>query len=367
MRAFFFGIMRNLKEVYSFLNNQYALAASVLSPVVDLPFSRINVLLTRKCNERCSFCRVYEDLGKEREDALSYEEWKKVLLSIPKFTTISFSGGEPTTIPYLFDLIKDLHSAGKRCAIVTNATYFTPEDTEKICKSNLMYMMISIHGTEKTHDEVTNLKGGFQKIIKNIKSISDYKKKYGLKYPIIGIKSIITEENADELVELCDQLEKLDVTDLYFNILNDSVLQHRLEVVKDITSATEDYRYHKYDSEKISAIKESLKLINSKKYRFKIGYSNSFKETNDLLSYFGNEGSYKISKCNMPFTDLTLHENGTISPCHSIDLGNVRDINYDFNKIKKLEKYKEYIKEISRQFPNPKICQGCNHAPLLKT
>ncbi|MDC1174120.1 radical SAM protein [Bacteriovoracaceae bacterium] len=358
--------MKNLKPFYNYINEKYGSLVKLSKNHPIFPFSKVNVLITRKCNERCSFCRVYDDLGAPRPDALTFDEWKKTLLPLPKFTTVSFSGGEPTTVPFLFDLIKELSDAGKYSAIVTNGTFIKPEDAKKICDSKLMYMMISVHGTQEIHDKVTNLKGGYQKVVENIRAINKYKADSNTKYPIIGIKSIVTEENYKELEKFCDSLDELNIADLHFNILNDSVLQHRIETIDDLSEACEDYKYHQYDKDKVDTIRESVKNILEKKYNYTVGFSNDFQSNRELVDYFGNEDQYQIKKCTMPMVDLTIHENGDVSPCHSVRLTNMKEIDYDVRKIKKIKKYRDYVNKVMSSFPNPKVCQGCNYGSLSK-
>ncbi|MFT6070715.1 MAG: MoaA/NifB/PqqE/SkfB family radical SAM enzyme [Bacteriovoracaceae bacterium] len=358
--------MKYLKRLHNLTSATYGSISNSLNPIYKLPYSKINILLTRVCNERCPFCRVYDGLGSKRDDALTYEEWKKTLGGIPRMTALSFSGGEPTTCPFLFDLIGDVSRRGNLTAIVTNGSFITPEDAPKICDSKLYYMMISLHGTREVHDEVTNFKGGYDKVIKNITAISKYKKKHGLKRPYIGIKTVINDKNPEDLIALCKELNAYDISDIHFNIMSESVLQHNIIVEKDLTSCQGGYGYYKYDKTTTARIKETLNYLdkNKKSFSFDIGFTNKFKSFDKRLEYFGNEEEVKVSKCNIPFYELTLHENGTISPCHSIDLGNLRDINFDISKIKKLATFKNYIDDLYSDMPSSKYCMGCNAAPL---
>jgi MoaA/NifB/PqqE/SkfB family radical SAM enzyme len=358
--------MKYLKKLHNLTSATYGNLSNGLNNVYQLPFTKINILLTRVCNERCPFCRVYEGLGQKRDDALTFEEWNKVLSRLPKMTALSFSGGEPTTCPFLFDLIKEVSSRGNLTAIVTNATFITPLEAKKICDSKLYYMMISLHGTREVHDKVTNFKGGYDKVIKNIISISEYKKKHNLKRPYIGIKTVINDKNPEDLISLCEELNSYDISDIHFNIMSESVLQHNIIVEKNLPNCKDDYRYYKYDTEATGRIKETLSYLNKnkKKFSFDIGFTNKFKSFEKRLDYFGNEDKAKITKCNIPFYELSLHENGIISPCHSVDLGNIRDLNYDISKIKSLPSFKNYIEELYGNMPNSKYCLGCNAAPL---
>ena len=93
---------------------------------IEIPsnYNYIGVFLTFKCNMSCSYCiNSYGKLKQERE--LSLKEWTEGLSRIPTRPDlpISIQGGEPTVLPFFFDLINYLHFKGKTFDILTNGKF----------------------------------------------------------------------------------------------------------------------------------------------------------------------------------------------------------------------------------------------------
>lgn len=83
--------------------------------------TNIHLALTHRCNLRCKHC--YINAGQENHDELALEKWIKgfenLFSSIPK-PDITISGGEPTVVEYLPELISFLRPRVKRIVLYTN-------------------------------------------------------------------------------------------------------------------------------------------------------------------------------------------------------------------------------------------------------
>ncbi len=92
---------------------------------------------------------------------------------------IFLTGGEPTLRDDIADIVKHATSLGIMTAMSTNGIRFRETDLEKIARSGLHHLQISIHGDEKTHNRTTGLHNGYnsansmlKKAISCIKNVS---------------------------------------------------------------------------------------------------------------------------------------------------------------------------------------------------
>ena len=81
------------------------------------------ILITRKCNLNCPFCKIKRK--RKLKNELSFEEWKKGIKNLKKIgvKTIQILGGEPTTQAYLEDLIMFLNKENFFYSIESNSTF----------------------------------------------------------------------------------------------------------------------------------------------------------------------------------------------------------------------------------------------------
>ena len=81
------------------------------------------ILITRKCNLNCAFCKIKRK--RKLKGELSLEEWKRGITNLKKIgvKTIQILGGEPTTRDDLEDLIIFLNKENFFYSIESNSTF----------------------------------------------------------------------------------------------------------------------------------------------------------------------------------------------------------------------------------------------------
>ncbi len=121
----------------------------------DLP-DGITVGLTSRCNSLCSYCPKSKGIGIDGKD-MDFELFKKIIdeaanvLNLKQVCPVGF--GEPLLYPKLFDAIKYIKEKNQkiRVVITTNAILLNEENVQKIIKSGLDQISLSINsfGLEK--------------------------------------------------------------------------------------------------------------------------------------------------------------------------------------------------------------------------
>ena len=95
------------------------------------------VIVTYRCNARCSMCNRYKAPSKPEEE-ISIETIKK----LPKMYFTNITGGEPFIRTDLKDIVRELYKKSDRIVISTNG-FFT--DRSLICvRSSLRSVFVSL-------------------------------------------------------------------------------------------------------------------------------------------------------------------------------------------------------------------------------
>lgn len=152
--------------------------------------SSIMIKLTNNCNFRCGFCSQ----GNAKNINIDIEIVKRVLDEAKMYgvSEIVFSGGEPLLYPDFMEAISYGKQLGLNQTLVTNGYLldnYIPDIVDKVNQIG-----ISLHGDEKAHDSAVGFSGAYHKVVKNIETITRYKKA-----PFLTLNFTITENNYSKI------------------------------------------------------------------------------------------------------------------------------------------------------------------------
>lgn len=131
----------------------------------------MQVELTEACNLKCKFCYNSQ---KPRYNKRIFEILEA--LAVQGVMQVNLTGGEPLAHPQFFEILKRACSLFPNVVILSNGSLMTEETLEKIHNYDVTSVNISIHGNEETHEELTQVKGCYQKSINAIKYFLEKKK-----------------------------------------------------------------------------------------------------------------------------------------------------------------------------------------------
>ncbi len=152
---------------------------------IRVPIS-VNLEITHKCNLSCFFCfnasRSYSDMSKaaiaivrdqSNDSGLSKEMLRKLIRIVDNLHSkgvfeIRLIGGEFMVFPYWRHVLKYAASRGFFLSFVSNGYLITKDDVETFVECGISSCTISLHGSEKEHDEVVEKAGCFQRVIESI-------------------------------------------------------------------------------------------------------------------------------------------------------------------------------------------------------
>lgn len=166
-----------LKKIYKLgelaILNQYKDKNLQEHPLIDLFWE-----CTLTCNAKCKHCGSSAE-NKTYEDELSTTEIKQAFKQIAEdFNAnkilINVTGGEPLLRKDLFEVMEyATKELGFHWGMTTNGILLTERNIEKLKKSNIETISISIDGLRETHDNFRGLKGSYDIIIQNIKKLKN--------------------------------------------------------------------------------------------------------------------------------------------------------------------------------------------------
>lgn len=157
----------------------------------------INILLTPRCNLHCSMCSAFE-FRQQRFTEMSVSDLERVVSSVAGFRpTFYFGGGEPLVRDDILDLVAVVKARNLPLGMVTNGLLLTPSRGEKMKKLGLDHILVSLHGTESTHDLVTGTPGAFRRTTENIQAFCQKPRRTS-----VMLNFVLSLDNIDEIEEL---------------------------------------------------------------------------------------------------------------------------------------------------------------------
>lgn len=303
-----------------------------------LPY--VDFFVTGRCNLRCKHCFYIENIenaSKSRE--LTFDEIKKISGNLGKIYYLTLTGGEATLREDLTDIIKVFYKQNdvKILALHTNGffsdrVYNMTKEVLKACPDMTLCVSLSIDGFEHTHEKIRGLKGSFNKLLKTIEMLKEFK---GMDNFDINMNTTLMNWNRDEIFELHEFVtNKLDIPhDVgYLRGEPKKTLgsDENLEVYKKMSKFIEMYQANRDHPYPFSAIKDAL---------VQVGKDIVVKK---------EETKEHVILCQAGKKSIVISEEGDVFPCERLNkkLGNLRDYDYDINKILDKEETKNLTKWI---------------------
>src|SRR5579862_744682 len=210
--------------------------------------------VTSVCNAKCRTCFYWEELN-QRGD-LTWDEIRKLSASMPQFSDLWLSGGEPMLRRELTDIIHLFHTQNGVRWVNLPTNGLLPERTAewvgRICEENPelhLDLNIAMDGLHEMQDSIRAVPGNFAKTLQTIEDIQTCRSRFPLLR--VNINTVICSENFDQVMEIAEFVKANCAVDgHYFNIIRgeakDASLKdiptHRLaDLYKDIQAVYDYY------------------------------------------------------------------------------------------------------------------------------
>ena len=337
----------------------------------------ITYSVTAACQSRCKTCQIgamfCQDPTRPQKD-LKLDEIEKIFKSMKPVYFFNMSGGEPFMRDDLPEIVE------LACKYLKPRVVHTPTNailSEKIIKNTEKIIQIvrkydpsvpvtvkpSIDGVGDKHDEIRGVKGNFKCLLKTIDGLKKLEEKYDNFHLELG--TVISNFNINDLDEIEDFVHSLGV-ESYRN----EVAECRTEFFNledEITPPAEVYQ----------------KLIKdfARKVEDNIGKKKKLARTTEAMRvvYYDLAGKILAEKrqvipCYAGVSNVHINYDGGVWPCcvlgYEQEMGNLRDYDYDFQKLwysDKAFEVRKYIIEKNCACPlaNQAYSNELMHIPTL--
>ena len=333
--------------------------------------------VTAACQSRCKTCQIgamfCQDPTRPQKD-LKLDEIEKVFKSMKPVYFFNMSGGEPFMRDDLPEIVE------LACKYLKPRVVHTPtnailsdkivRDTERIIRIVRDYnptvpvtVKPSIDGIGEKHDEIRGVKGNFECLLKTIEGLKKLEEKYDNFHLELG--TVISNFNIDDLDEIEDFVHSLGV-ESYRN----EVAECRAEFFNlsdPITPSADVYR---------SLIEDFAKKVEDN-----IGKKKKLARTTEAMRvvYYDIAGEIldekrQVIPCYAGVSNVHINYDGGVWPCcvlgYDQEMGNLRDYDYNFQKLwssKKAKEVRKYIREKNCACPlaNQAYSNELLHLPTL--
>lgn len=244
------------------------------------------VIVTYRCNARCSMCNRYKAPSKPEEE-ISIETIKK----LPKMYFTNITGGEPFIRTDLKDIVQELYKKSDRIVISTNG-FFTDRIVDLCKEFPQIGIRISIEGLEKTNNEIRGLQNGYQRGYQTLKKLREM----GMKD--VGFGMTIQDKNAHDLVPLYKVSDEMGMEFATASLHNSFYFVEAKNIIHDRSMVAKNFE---------DLVNELLRTNSPKKW-FRAYFNHG------LINYI--YGQKRLLPCDMSFDTFFIDPYGDVMPCN---------------------------------------------------
>lgn len=244
------------------------------------------VIVTYRCNARCSMCNRYKAPSKPEEE-ISIETIKK----LPKMYFTNITGGEPFIRTDMKEIVRELYKKSDRIVISTNG-FFTERIVELCKEFPQIGIRISIEGLEKTNNEIRGLQNGYQRGYGTLKRLRE------MGMADVGFGMTVQDRNASDLVPLYKISNEMDMEFATATLHNSFYFVENKNIIYDRPMVARNFE---------NLINELLKSWSPKKW-FRAYFNHG------LINYI--YGQKRFLPCDMSFDTFFIDPYGDVMPCN---------------------------------------------------
>ena len=357
--------MIDFKYLQKILPRLYSFLPFYLAPRFSLPPVQAFFEVTYRCNLRCDMCHYLEiieetESEKTYKNEMSSEQVKKAILKLPRFSLITFTGGEAFMKNDFMDILR-FATKRHKVHIITNGTTLSSKVVEDLMKlrlkstwgSGLFYMGVSLEGGEELHDGITTIPGSFKKTTQGLECLVAKRRELKSRFPLIHVTCVINRGNVRDLVPLYEYASNLGVNVANYVLSSPATYWHGKDYDQD-----EHLQRPTLPVEEIepNTLREQLHLLQSKSKEKKtqLRFSPNYITVDEIVRYYSNKSSYQDYRCYIPWTKVAFSAYGDTFSCPHYRVGAVSSDSLGWQS-ERIRAFREKLKT-KGIFPG---CLGC--------
>jgi MoaA/NifB/PqqE/SkfB family radical SAM enzyme len=191
--------------------------------------------VTSVCNAKCRTCFYWEELN--RRGDLSWNEISKLSSTMPRFTDLWLSGGEPLLRRELTAIIHLFYEQNGVRWVNLPTNGLLPERTAdwvaRIMEENPdlhLDLNVAVDGLYEMQDSIRSVAGNFAKTLKTLDLIQPCRRRFpGFR---VNVNTVICAENFDHVLEIAEFIKtRCEVDGHYFNIIRGNAKEPALKAI----------------------------------------------------------------------------------------------------------------------------------------
>jgi Fe-coproporphyrin III synthase len=305
------------------------------------PFARerrlklVIFFVTSVCNAKCRTCFYWDELN--RPGDLTWNEIEKLSRTMPRFTDLWLSGGEPmlrAELPEILHLFY-VNNRIRWTNLPTNGLLpeRTAEWVERICTENPALQLdlnVAMDGLFEMQDSIRAVPGNFGKTLRTIAALQPCRSKF--RNLRVNVNTVICAENFEHVFEIADFVKQnCRVDGHYFNIIRGNAKDPALKKIP-ADRLPELYRrarkiYRTYASSLYRRRRGLEKILAEACYEGTLAFHNKVQ-----LENIESPHPWPMP-CTASQTSIVIDYNGDVRACElRSKLASLRDFDCDFGK-----------------------------------
>ncbi len=354
-------------KLYQLINSLHTAVPRRLFPGgYALPPLRVGCVLTHRCNLKCAMCFVWKHGSNElSQKELTTDEWKSVFDQIPSQAIITMTGGEPLVRSDFSELLK-YACRHHRVHLVSNGTLFTDE-LAKLCvdlapksmfSKGLVSLGVSLEGPETIHDAMVQIPGSYARTTKLLQNVATMKKNAGKRYPLLDLKIVICRETLSSLPQLYSLANDLELDIISYQQCTTQESSYGIDDAPKNAIAVPPADIEPIPREELIPVLK--KLVQMSEHRKTVLRFNPDMDLELFADRYENRFPLHLFTCAAAWSVMHIGPYGTVFPCFSISMGNVRST--PLTKIWNGPEYKKFRQKLRKAG----IFDGCTGCCVMK-
>jgi radical SAM protein with 4Fe4S-binding SPASM domain len=167
-----------------------------------MPFS-LSVEPANFCNLRCPECPAGQHSLERPAGYMDIGAFQGMIKQLKKHLSylMLYFQGEPMLNPGIYDMIAGARKERIYTMLSTNGHHLDDDQAEKLVRSGLSRLIISMDGSRQETYEKYRVGGDLEKVKSGIRNVAGWKKKLGTRKPYVIVQFLVLKSNVDEIYE----------------------------------------------------------------------------------------------------------------------------------------------------------------------
>ena len=309
-------VTQNLYQTYKRYRTLQTSVITALPIVILMPHSA--------CNCRCVMCDIWK--GNHNLKQLTEEDICGLLSSLKKFRTqqVLMSGGEALLNKNFFRFCEILKTQNIKVSLLSTGLTLKRNAAQIVEWIN--ESIVSIDGDEKTHDQIRNIPGAFNKLKEGIAAIKFLKPDF----KITG-RTVIHQLNFRRWPEIIEAAKEIGLQQISFLPADVSSHAFNRELAWD-ENRQQEILLSENDLPELKNVIENLLIENENDFNNKF-IAESPEKIMKIYTYYAafyGLNNFPYKRCNAPWVSTVIEADGNVRPCFFHEAyGNIRTTSLD--------------------------------------